>query len=140
MTRKLTALMVLCAFLVPTALLAQHAEQEKAAAAAANTWLHLVDSGQYAESWKEASAMVRAAVPEQEWAEKLQAARKPLGALVTRDLKKQTYATSLPGAPDGEYVVMQFQTSFQNKKSAIETVTAMLEKDGAWRIAGYYIR
>jgi hypothetical protein len=50
------------------------------------------------------------------------------------------YKTSLPGAPDGDYVVIQFVTSFGNKKSAIETVTPMLEKDGSWRVSGYYIR
>ncbi len=48
--------------------------------------------------------------------------------------------TSLPGAPDGEYVVIQIQTSFENKKSAVETITPMLDKDGRWRVSGYQIR
>ena len=30
---------------------------------------------------------------------------------------------ALPGAPDGEYVVIQFETAFQNKARAVETVT-----------------
>jgi hypothetical protein len=34
---------------------------------------------------------------------------------------------------------MQFQASFANKKSAVETVTFMLEKDGQWRAAEYFI-
>jgi hypothetical protein len=46
----------------------------------------------------------------------------------------------LPGAPDGKYVVVQFDTSFQRKKSALETVTPMMEKDGKWRVSGYYIK
>ncbi len=48
--------------------------------------------------------------------------------------------TSLPGAPDGEYVVISYETSFTNKKSAIETVTPMLDKDGKWRVSGYFIK
>ena len=48
--------------------------------------------------------------------------------------------SSIPGAPDGEYVVIQFKTSFENKKSGIETVTPMLDKDGKWRVSGYYIK
>lgn len=36
-------------------------------------------------------------------------------------------------------MVIQFETSFENKGSAVETVTSMLEKDGTWRVAGYYI-
>lgn len=51
-----------------------------------------------------------------------------------------SYMTSLPGAPDGEYVVVQFETSFTNKKAAAETVTPMLENDGQWRVSGYYIK
>jgi len=48
--------------------------------------------------------------------------------------------TSLPGAPDGQDGVMQFETSFANKHSATETITFMLEKDGNWTAAGYYIK
>jgi hypothetical protein len=72
--------------------------------------------------------------------ESLRAARKPLGELVSRKLKSANFMTSLPGAPDGEYVVLQFETAFENKKSAVETITPMLEKDGKWRVSGYYIR
>jgi len=49
-------------------------------------------------------------------------------------------ATSLPGAPDGDYVVIQFQTSFANKASAVETITPMRDRDGAYRVSGYFIR
>jgi hypothetical protein len=51
-----------------------------------------------------------------------------------------TYVTSLPGAPDREYVVVQFQTSYEKKKDAIESVTPMKDSDGKWRVSGYYIR
>jgi hypothetical protein len=51
-----------------------------------------------------------------------------------------SYQTSLPGAFDGEYVVIQFETSFENKKSAVETVTPMKDKDGRWRVSGYFIK
>ena len=50
------------------------------------------------------------------------------------------YAESLPGAPDGEYVVILFKTSFEGKAEAVETVTPMRDADGEWRVAGYYIR
>ena len=70
----------------------------------------------------------------------LQAVRKPLGKLITRKVRTKTYRTSLPGAPDGEYVVIEFETSFAQKKTAIETVTPIIDKDGTWRVSGYYIR
>jgi hypothetical protein len=36
--------------------------------------------------------------------------------------------------------VIQFATSFENKKTAVETVTPMRDGDGAWRVSGYFIR
>jgi hypothetical protein len=48
--------------------------------------------------------------------------------------------TDLPGAPDGEYVVYQYKTSYKNKKKAIETITPMKEEDGVWKVSGYYIK
>jgi hypothetical protein len=59
---------------------------------------------------------------------------------VARKLKSKQYTKTLPGLPDGEYVVIQYETMFEKKQSAIETVTPMLDKDGKWRVSGYYIR
>jgi hypothetical protein len=66
--------------------------------------------------------------------------RTPLGKLVSRKLKSREYAEKMPGAPDGRSVVVQYDTVFENKASAVETVTPMADPDGAWRVAGYFIR
>lgn len=63
-----------------------------------------------------------------------------MGKVVSRRLKTAHYATSLPGAPDGKYVVLKYASSFQNKNSAVETVTPMLDSDGGARVSGYYIK
>jgi hypothetical protein len=67
-------------------------------------------------------------------------ARGPFGDVKSRELKDAKYATSLPGAPDGAYVVIQFKTSFANKSDAIETITPMKDDKGAWRVSGYFIK
>ena len=108
--------------------------------AAAQSWLAHIDSGNYARSWKESSAYFRGAMTEKGWVDALNGARKPLGKLTSRKLTKTQSARSLPGAPDGNYVVMQFATGFENKKDAVETVTFMREKDGKWKAAGYHIK
>ena len=107
---------------------------------AADGWLKLVDAGDYKQSWETASSLFRNAVTADQWAQQVGNARKPLGALVSRKLRSTQYATSLPGAPDGKYVVIQNDSVFQNKRAAVETVTPMLDKDGQWRVSGYYIR
>jgi hypothetical protein len=66
--------------------------------------------------------------------------RNPLGMLVCRKLKSREYTEKIPGAPDGRYVVIQYDTVFENKSSAVETVTPMADPDGAWRVSGYFIR
>ena len=114
--------------------------QKQDALAAAEKWLAIIDTGEYAESWKEAAEYFKTAVPEEKWVQSLQAVRKPLGKMISRKVKSTTYKTSLPGAPDGQYVVIQFNTSFEHKKSAIETVTPMMDKDGKWRVSGYFIK
>ena len=110
------------------------------AAAAAEKWLSLIDGEKYGESWKEAAEFFRNAVKQGQWEQSMQSMRKPLGKLVSRQVKSKTYSTSLPGAPDGEYVVIQFETSLERKKSAVETVTPMMQKDGQWRVSGYFIK
>jgi hypothetical protein len=113
---------------------------EETAQKSAEQWLALVDAGKYAESWKTAAGYFQTAVSQDQWEHSIVAVRKPLGDLVSRQLKSAKYTKSLPGAPDGEYVVLQFDTSFANKKEAVETVTPMLDKDGKWKVSGYYIK
>ncbi len=140
MIRKIVCLVVIGLVLAVISAVGGSPEKEKPAVASAERWLGLVDQGKYAESWKEAAALFRNAIDQGQWEQSLQGVRKPLGKLITRKIRTKTYRTSLPGAPDGEYVVIEFESSFENKKSAVETVTPMMDKDGKWRVSGYYIK
>jgi hypothetical protein len=115
--------------------------QVKAAAQkSAEQWLALVDAGNYAESWKTAAGYFQTAVRQDQWDHTISTVREPLGDLVSRQLKSAQYTKSLPDAPAGKYVVLQFDTSFANKKEAVETVTPKLDADGTWKVSGYYIK
>jgi len=133
----------LLAILVPLACLGLSplagAETDQAVEAA-KSWLELVDSKKYRESWEEAAPFFKEKVSEAIWVKMVASVRDPLGEVKSRDLIGAQYATSLPGAPPGEYVVIQFRTSFQNKPGAIETVTPMKDDKGAWKVSGYYIK
>lgn len=114
-------------------------EAEAAAFEAAGPWLALVDGEKYAESWEEAAGLFRGAVTQEQWLRTMQAIRKPFGKNVNRELRSVSYHTSLPGVPDGEYVVIKYKSSFEGKRKAIETITPMLDTDGTWRVSGYYM-
>ncbi len=122
--------------------MASHANDEAIAAAktATTSWLTLIDSGDYAESWSEASTLFRGAIDPQSWQQAVDPVRAPLGELSSRVIASATYATSLPGAPKGEYVVVQLNTDFVNQAGTTETVTVLKDTDGSWRVAGYFIR
>lgn len=131
---------VLICLLMLLPILGLASEQKKSAAAEeAGKWLALVDGLQYQDSWERAASLFKQQVTARQWLQSITAARNPMGNMVSRQLVQATYTTSLPGAPDGEYVVLQFKTSFKNKANAIETVTPMLDR-GQWRVSGYYVR
>lgn len=119
--------------------IAQADEKTDSAVTAAKAWLALVDAKEYKKSWQEAAPLFKDKVKEEQWSEMVAAARKPLGLMKSRELSSAVYQTSLPGAPDGEYVVIQFKTSFAEKREAVETVTPM-KADGVWRVSGYFIK
>jgi hypothetical protein len=110
-----------------------------AAKIAALSWLSSVDHGRYRESWDAAAKAFQRGVSRDNWTSSVAAARGPFGTLVSRQLRSAEYATSLPGAPAGKYVVIQFDASF-DKAQAIETITPMQEDDGTWKVSGYFIR
>ena len=130
---------LLAALLLVAPGLTASAQKERAADQAAGKWLALVDAGAWDESWRRAAALFKRQVNAAQWRAAVSAAREPLGSMISRKLVSATYTTRLPGAPDGEYVVLQYQSEFRRKKFALETVTPMLD-DGQWRVSGYFIR
>ena len=115
-------------------------QAEKKAVETAEAWLALVDAGEIGKSWETAAALFKGAVTREQWEQTVPAVRGPLGKVESRQLAGASFETSLPGAPDGEYVVIQFDTVFENKASAVETVTPMRDPDGEWRVSGYFIK
>jgi len=139
-SKRVSRFLLLALLVGICALVQAQQKPEQLAQQSSDTWLTLVDSGKYADSWQEASTLFKAAVTKEKWQDALRASRDPLGKTLSRKLKSATYKTTLPGAPDGEYVVIQYESSFEHKQSAVETVTPMLDKDGKWRVSGYYIK
>lgn len=129
---------ILLALSIPVAALAADHDTQKATDAA-KSWLALIDAKDYAQSWKTASALFRSHVTQAEWVAAAKAALAPLGPVVARNATGAKFTTSLPGAPDGQYVVVTFDTKFANKAAATETA-AMAMEGGTWKDAGYHVR
>jgi hypothetical protein len=131
---------VILGFIPPAVAAEDHQAAINEATGVAENWLALVDDGKYDASWDAASLLLRNAVTKESFTERVEAARQPFGKVLSRKLNSAEYMTSLPGAPDGEYVVIKYDTHFEHKEPATEMITPMLEKDGKWHVSGYYIR
>ena len=140
--KHLAAVSMVAALLASTLAQARQpdAESVKAAVDAANSWLVLADAGDGNATWEQAAPAFRAALGKAAWADSFRQARQPFGAVSARTLRSSEFKRKLPGAPDGEYVLIQYDTSFANKAHAIETVVPMRDKDGSWKVSGYFVK
>lgn len=107
--------------------------------ALANGWLALLDTKGWSASWNDTGKLFQLNLTQEQWIKTVQTVREPLGSFVSRTHLESQQAKSLPGAPDGEYSILRYQTVFSNKASSIETVVLALE-NGHWRVVGYFIR
>ncbi|MGV8805467.1 MAG: DUF4019 domain-containing protein [Polaromonas sp.] len=107
---------------------------------AATSWLAVVDAGDYPLSWRQAAGLLQTSVTQPKWESSLQTGRSPLGGVKSRTLKSATFSRTLTGAPDGEYVLIQYEAQFEFKALAVETLTVMKDKGNVWKVAGYFIK
>jgi hypothetical protein len=107
---------------------------------AAEAWLPLIDSAQYDQSWDQAGRNFRAAVPREKWAEAAAQVRKPLGKFKLRTFALSQFMKDPPNAPPGDYYLLQYNSDFENKAGATETVVLMNEEKNVWKLAGYFIK
>ena len=106
----------------------------------ARSWLELVDQERYSESWSSASSQLKQNKSESDWRQSVKTIRAPLGAMGNRYIATAAQAKSLPKLPDGEYVVLQFYTTFSVRGLAMETIALVKQSDGNWFVADYSIK
>jgi hypothetical protein len=110
---------------------------EKAAQRAAESWMPMLDSGKYAESWDELAEYTKARTDKKAWELFLIAARKPFGELKSRKLKGTKFFKSLAELPDQSGMTLEYESSFEHSNCVIETFGLILENDGTWRVSNY---
>jgi hypothetical protein len=113
---------------------------EAAARTAAEAWLSAIDQGDADGSWREASTTFRKAVGPRDWGSSLERVQDSVGRAVERSFRSAEYHTELPGAPDGHYVILKYDTRFEHKAHGEETVVPQLDDDGVWRVSGYWVK
>jgi Protein of unknown function (DUF4019) len=116
------------------------ADKAEAATAAATEFLNTLDAEHYDRSWQISAKLLQERVPLDEWEQQLSKVRAASGPVVGRDQSDISYATTAKDSPEGEYIQIFYKTRTQLKEGLEETVTVMLDMDGHWRVAGYFIK
>jgi tetratricopeptide (TPR) repeat protein len=105
----------------------------------AERWRDLIESGKYGESWDALSIQAKEKITRAQWIAYLEGKRKPLGATKLREPDGDRYFKSLPGFPNHEGMVFQYQVFFLAAGPVAESVGLILEKDGTWKPQGYLL-
>ena len=113
---------------------------ERAATQDATAWLALVDGGQLEQSWDAAAPFLQERASRRQWMESGNAMRAALGKRMSRKQISIMETDTVPSAPRGRYVVVEYRSKFAGRPVAFESVTEMLCNDGKWRVAGYVVR
>lgn len=113
-------------------------EATEQAGQAAQRWLALFDAGNFDACWDGLAPAVKGRAGKDEFDASLAAVRQHYGVAKVRRASKVTFTHKLPDAPDGDYVVLQYDTEFANGHG-LETVVPMRTPDG-WKVSGYFVR
>jgi hypothetical protein len=114
---------------------------DRQAVATATKWLSVVDAGNYADAFAMFPARIRSGgdAVEKYWVGYVRTKRAPLGRALSRKLAKAWFSKTLPGSPDGYYEFFHYNTSFQRKAQAEESVV-LTKESGHWQVSGYRFR
>lgn len=115
-------------------------EPSPAQISAASDWLSLVDAGRFDASWQNASEVFQTGVSLPVWASSAERLKSLFGGPLNRRLASATVEENPAGSPDGDYLILRYDSAFTNKQSAIETLSLVEEAPGVWSVAGYWIK
>ena len=116
----------------------EHAGAKEAAQEAATEWLELTDTGEFAQSYEQSAALMTEKVNQKQWEQKIGQREKQLGALQSREFAEAQYRDSLQQLPDGEYVLLRYESQFE--KAKFNEVLLAMKEDGEWKVASYTLR
>lgn len=111
---------------------------EDKAVAAANDFVKLVDGAQFDKAYDAFSNFGQKAVTKEQFVAMMKGVQNKIGTQTSRKLKSKQFTHELPGAPKGDYWVIDYETNFSKKGASVERVTSMLEGQ-SWKVGGYVL-
>ena len=107
--------------------------------ALATAFVTLLDRRAWQASWDASGSYFQSQIAADAWAGTIAPLREPLGPVKSRVLKRVTQSTSLPGVPNGEFEILEYETQFEARPDTVETVVLGVV-GGKWEVMGYFLR
>lgn len=114
-------------------------ETEDQVAVTARQFVTLHDAGDTDAAWRQLSPLAQIFKRQEQWQSLHKALRKAYGPLEKRDLRGVTLQNRYAMLPDGRYAIVQFDTVFRNKRTAVETIVLTQSDSSRWLIHDYII-
>lgn len=106
----------------------------------ATRYLALLDQGLYAEAWSETSPLFQGLTNQQEWLHQQHLIRTAYGSLISREFYHSGFRETYEHSPDGQYIVIQFSSSFSNRAIARETIIYDCSSDSSCLVRDYILQ
>ena len=114
--------------------ISEETQDKESAAKFVQQWLSLVDSGNYAQTWDDLSDILKTSFTKDEWINDLKSYHEALGKLIKRTRK---YITESSEPSVGNYLIFQYQSSYEKRKRVGEAVSVIKDKEKNWKVLGY---
>jgi len=108
-------------------------DQQESLKQLATSWLNLIDTGHFAESWQLLGSKLKTKYNASTWETALHPLLSQTGKIRKRTFRSVSYSDA-----QGENVIVEFESSFA-KAAVIKEMVTMVQEQGQWKIIGYSI-
>lgn len=109
------------------------------ALAEAERFIAIIDKGDYSHAYSSASFCMHFLKHEAEWVDEQIRTRKLIGKPLSRQLKSIRSRETYPGLPDGDYLLIHYQTETEHKAKATEVIL-LRHQEKQWQVCLYYLK
>ena len=116
-------------------------EEEKATVLAAGLrWLNWVDNEEYDKAWHAASQKLNGKYTREVFVKEMTKHRALVGRVSSRKLNEQKYTSRIRFLPEGEYVILTFDATRDDKTGLVEVVVCEKGSDGKYTVVDFYLK
>jgi hypothetical protein len=104
----------------------------------AEKFFELIEHGELEQAFNSTTEIHKDHKVKEAWINSNLIQKKYYGSFINRSIKTITSKTTIPGHPDGTYLTVIYETTFQNKEKVYERIDLMLVSENIWKVTEYF--